>query len=336
VSNNQNYGEIIFYRNDEGNVNIEVMFGEENVWLSLNQMAELFERDKSVISKHIKNIFEEQELEKDEVIRNIPTVANDGKTYNVDYYNLDLIISVGYRVKSSQGTQFRKWATKVLREFVVKGFVLDDERLKNGAHFGKDYFDELIERIREIRASERRFYQKITDIYSECSIDYNKDSDVTQKFYASVQNKLHWAITGKTAAEIISSRADSTKPKMGLTTWKHAPSGKVLKCDIKVAKNYLEEKEISELNRIVTMYLDYAENQAKKQIPMKMTDWIKKLDAFLEFNEYKVLHNLGGVSREQANKIAEEEYRVFRVKQDEEFKSDFDILVDSTKRIKNK
>ena len=336
MSNNQNYGEIIFYRNDEGNVNIEVMFGEENVWLSLNQMAELFERDKSVISKHIKNIFEEQELEKDEVIRNIPTVANDGKTYNVDYYNLDLIISVGYRVKSSQGTQFRKWATKVLREFVVKGFVLDDERLKNGAHFGKDYFDELIERIREIRASERRFYQKITDIYSECSIDYNKDSDVTQKFYASVQNKLHWAITGKTAAEIISSRADSTKPKMGLTTWKHAPSGKVLKCDIKVAKNYLEEKEISELNRIVTMYLDYAENQAKKQIPMKMTDWIKKLDAFLEFNEYKVLHNLGGVSREQANKIAEEEYRVFRVKQDEEFKSDFDILVDSTKRIKNK
>jgi len=336
VSNNQNYGEIIFYRNDEGNVNIDVMFGEENVWLSLNQMAELFERDKSVISKHIKNIFEEQELEKDEVIRNIPTVANDGKTYNVDYYNLDLIISVGYRVKSSQGTQFRKWATKVLREFVVKGFVLDDERLKNGAHFGKDYFDELIERIREIRASERRFYQKITDIYSECSIDYNKDSDVTQKFYASVQNKLHWAITGKTAAEIISSRADSTKPKMGLTTWKHAPSGKVLKCDIKVAKNYLEEKEISELNRIVTMYLDYAENQAKKQIPMKMTDWIKKLDAFLEFNEYKVLHNLGGVSREQANKIAEEEYRVFRVKQDEEFKSDFDILVDSTKRIKNK
>jgi len=336
VSNNQNYGEIIFYRNDEGNVNIEVMFGEENVWLSLNQMAELFERDKSVISKHIKNIFEEQELEKDEVIRNIPTVANDGKTYNVDYYNLDLIISVGYRVKSSQGTQFRKWATKVLREFVVKGFVLDDERLKNGAHFGKDYFDELIERIREIRASERRFYQKITDIYSECSIDYNKDSDVTQKFYASVQNKLHWAITGKTAAEIISSRADSTKPKMGLTTWKHAPSGKVLKCDIKVAKNYLEEKEISELNRIVTMYLDYAENQAKKQIPMKMTDWIKKLDAFLEFNEYKVLHNLGAVSREQANKIAEEEYRVFRVKQDEEFKSDFDILVDSTKRIKNK
>ena len=336
MSNNQNYGEIIFYRNDEGNVNIEVMFGEENVWLSLNQMAELFERDKSVISKHIKNIFEEQELEKDEVIRNIPTVANDGKTYNVDYYNLDLIISVGYRVKSSQGTQFRKWATKVLREFVVKGFVLDDERLKNGAHFGKDYFDELIERIREIRASERRFYQKITDIYSECSIDYNKDSDVTQKFYASVQNKLHWAITGKTAAEIISSRADSTKPKMGLTTWKHAPSGKVLKCDIKVAKNYLEEKEISELNRIVTMYLDYAENQAKKQIPMKMTDWIKKLDAFLEFNEYKVLHNLGAVSREQANKIAEEEYRVFRVKQDEEFKSDFDILVDSTKRIKNK
>lgn len=334
--NNQSYGEIIFYRNDEGNVNIEVIFGEENVWLSLNQMAELFERDKSVISKHIKNIFEEQELEKDKVIRNIPTVASDGKTYNVDYYNLDLIISVGYRVKSSQGTQFRKWATKVLREFVVKGFVLDDERLKNGAHFGKDYFDELIERIREIRASERRFYQKITDIYSECSIDYDKDSDVTQKFYASVQNKLHWAITGKTAAEIIASRADSTKPKMGLNTWKHAPSGKVLKCDIKVAKNYLEEKEISELNRIVTMYLDYAENQAKKQIPMKMTDWIKKLDAFLEFNEYKVLHNLGAVSREQANKIAEEEYRVFRVKQDEEFKSDFDILIDSTKRIKNK
>lgn len=329
-----NTGNIIFYTNESGNVKIEVLFGEENVWLPLSEIVDLFERDKSTISRHIKNIFEENELEKEEVSKTIPTIATDGKTYNVDYYNLDLIMAVGYRVRSNQGIQFRKWATNILKEFVVKGFVLDDERLKNGSNFGKDYFDELLEKIREIRASERRFYQKITDIYKECSIDYIKDADVTKKFYAEVQNKLHWAITGKTAAEIISSRADSKKTHMGLTTWKHAPEGKILKSDVRIAKNYLSQDEISELNRLVNMFLDYAENQAKKQIPMKMTDWVNKLNGFLEFNEYKVLNTLGMISKEKADEKAIQEYNIFRVKQDKEFKSDFDKLIDDSKKIK--
>lgn len=329
-------GDIIFYTGEEGNVNIEVLFGDENVWLPLSQLVELFQRDKSNISRHIKKIFEEGELEREEVTQTIPTVADDGKTYNIDYYSLDIIMAVGYRVRSSQGIQFRKWATKVLKEFVVKGFVLDDDRLKNGTHFGKDYFEELLERVREIRASERRFYQKITDIYKECSIDYSKDAEITKKFYAEVQNKLHWAITGKTAAEIIASRADSTKPNMGLATWENAPEGKILKCDIKVAKNYLQETEISELNRVVNMFLDYAENQAKKQIPMKMVDWVKKLDGFLEFNEYNVLQGLGKVSKDTADKKAINEYKVFRITQDKNYKSDFDRLIEGSKHLKKR
>ncbi len=327
-------GDIIFYTGEEGNVNIEVLFGDENVWLPLSQLVELFQRDKSNISRHIKKIFEEGELEREEVTQTIPTVADDGKTYNIDYYSLDLIMAVGYRVRSSQGIQFRKWATKVLKEFVVKGFVLDDDRLKNGTHFGKDYFDELLERVREIRASERRFYQKITDIYKECSIDYSKDAEITKKFYAEVQNKLHWAITGKTAAEIIASRADSTKPNMGLATWRNAPEGKILKSDIKIAKNYLQETEISELNRVVNMFLDYAENQAKNQIPMKMVDWVKKLDGFLEFNEYNVLQGLGKISKDTADKKAINEYKVFRINQDKNYKSDFDRLIEGSKHLK--
>ncbi len=327
-------GDIIFYTGKEGNVNIEVLFGDENVWLPLSQLVELFQRDKSNISRHIKKIFEEGELEREEVTQTIPTVADDGKTYNIDYYSLDLIMAVGYRVRSSQGIQFRKWATKVLKEFVVKGFVLDDDRLKNGTHFGKDYFDELLERVREIRASERRFYQKITDIYKECSIDYSKDAEITKKFYAEVQNKLHWAITGKTAAEIIASRADSTKTNMGLATWRNAPEGKILKSDIKIAKNYLQETEISELNRVVNMFLDYAENQAKKQIPMKMVDWVKKLDGFLEFNEYNVLQGLGKISKDTADKKAINEYKVFRINQDKNYKSDFDRLIEGSKHLK--
>lgn len=327
-------GNIIFYTNEDGNVRIEVLFGNDNVWLPLSQIVDLFKRDKSTISRHISNIFEEGELHKEDVVETIPTVAADGKTYNVDYYNLDLIMAVGYRVRSSQGIQFRKWATAVLKDYVIKGFVLDDERLKNGINFGKDYFDELLERIREIRASERRFYQKITDIYKECSVDYSKDADITKKFYAEVQNKLHWAITGKTAAEIIQSRADSSKEHMGLTTWKHAPSGKILKSDVKVAKNYLSKNEISELNRLVNMFLDYAENQAKKQIPMKMHDWVSKLNGFLEFNEYKVLQSLGEVSKKDADEKAVEEYNIFRVKQDREFRSDFDKLIEDSKHLK--
>jgi hypothetical protein len=242
----------------------------------------------------------------------------------VDFYNLDAIISVGYRVNSRQATQFRIWATQTLREFIIKGFVLDDERLKQGGRFGKDYFDELLERIREIRASERRFYLKITDIYEQCSIDYRPNADMTRTFFKMVQNKLHWATTGKTAAELIAERADAVKPNMGLTTWKNAPKGKILKSDVTIAKNYLVETEIKELERIVSMYLDYAENQAARQIPMRMADWVQKLDTFLQFNEYEVLTNAGSVSHEVAKQLAEEQYARFRVTQDRLFESDFE------------
>lgn len=317
-------GEILFYTTNDENINIGVLFSEESVWLTQAQMVELFQTSKQNISLHINNIFKEEELESDAVVKEYLTTASDGKKYKTNYYNLDMIIAVGYRVRSKQGTQFRKWATKTLREFIIKGFVLDDERLKNGQHFGKDYFDELLERIREIRASERRFYQKITDIYSECSIDYDSKSDITKDFFSTVQNKLHYAITGQTAAEIIQNRADSSKENMGLTTWKNSPNGKILKSDVNTAKNYLSKEEIDELNRIVNMYLDYAENQAKKQIPMKMQDWINKLDAFLQFNEYEILKGKGKVSARVAKQLAEDEFNKFRIKQDEEYKSDFD------------
>ncbi|NUQ25649.1 MAG: virulence RhuM family protein [Saprospiraceae bacterium] len=287
-------------------------------------MAELFGVEVPAVSKHLKNIFETGELQEAAVISKMETTAADGKKYLTAFYNLDAIIAVGYRVNSKQATQFRIWATKTLKEFIIKGFVLDDERLKQGTRFGKDYFDELLERIREIRASERRFYQKITDIYEQCSIDYNKDAEITQTFFKTVQNKLHWAITGKTAAQIIAERAKASAPNMGLQTWKNAPKGKISKTDVSIAKNYLMENEIKELERVVTMYLDYAENQAARQIPMKMADWVDKLDAFLKFNEYKILKDAGKVSHEVARKLAEEAYEKFRVIQDRNFESDFD------------
>ncbi|NMB26941.1 MAG: virulence RhuM family protein [Tissierellia bacterium] len=320
-------GEILLYRTNDGDINLGVLFSDETVWLTQAQMSELFQRDRSVISRHISNIYEEKELDKESTIAKYAIVQSEGNREvkrEVVYYNLDMIIAVGYRVRSREGTLFRKWATSVLSEYTLKGFVLDDDRLKNGKHFGKDYFDELLERIREIRASERRFYQKITDIYAECSIDYDSKSDITNEFYATVQNKLHYAITGQTAAEIIESRVDATKGNMGLTSWKDSPNGKILKSDIHIAKNYLRKEEIDELNRIVNMYLDYAENQAKKQIPMKMKNWVEKLDAFLEFNEYEILQNKGKVSAKVAKELANEEYNKFRVKQDREYKSDFD------------
>ena len=316
--------DIILYTNDTGNVKVEVLFSGETFWLNQKKLAELFQVDRSVITKHLKNIFVEKELNENSVSAKIAQTAADGKTYLVQFYNLDAIIAVGYRVNSYQATQFRIWATKTLREFMVKGFVLDDERLKQGKRFGKDYFDELLERIREIRASERRFYQKITDIYQQCSIDYIQDSEITQKFYKTVQNKLHWAVTGKTAAQLIADRADSAKPQMGLQTWRNSPKGKILKSDVTIAKNYLQEKEIKELERIVSMYLDYAENQAARQIPMKMSDWVTKLDAFLKFNEYDILKDAGKISHEVAIKLAEEEYDKFRVIQDRSYESDFD------------
>jgi hypothetical protein len=267
-------GDLILYQTAEGTVRVEVLYESETFWLNQKRMGELFGVDVRTISEHLRNIFDSHELEEDSVIRKFRTTAADGKTYLTNFYSLDAIISVGYRVNSSQATQFRIWATRTLREFVIKGFVLDDERLKLNKRFGKDYFDELLERIREIRASERRFYLKIADIYEQCSIDYDKDAEITQTFFKTVQNKLHWAVTGKTAAEIIAERSDATKPSMGLTTWKNAPKGKILKSDVSVAKNYLIETEIKELERIVSMYLDYAENQAARQVPMKMADWV--------------------------------------------------------------
>lgn len=318
--------EILLYSTPEGNAKIEVFFEDETFWLSQKKMAELFNVSTPTINEHLQNIFNSSELERDSVIRNFRITAADGKNYNTQFYNLDAIIAVGYRVNSKEATRFRIWATKTLREFIIKGFILDDERLKQGRSFGKDYFDELLERIREIRASERRFYQKITDIYAQCSIDYDPRSDITMAFYKTVQNKLHWAVTGKTAAEIINSRVDATKPNMGLTTWKNAPEGKILKTDVSIAKNYLQESEISELNRVVTMYLDYAENQARRNIAMGMADWIQKLDAFLQFNDYSTLKDAGSVSHEIAKKLAEEQYEQYRIDQDRLFESDFDKL----------
>jgi hypothetical protein len=316
--------DIIFYNTPTGDVKIEVIFNDETFWLTQKRLAELFGVEVPAISKHLKNIFESNELQEDSVVSKMETTASDGKKYLTSFYNLDAIIAVGYRVNSYQATQFRIWATKTLRDYIVKGFVLDDARLKQGQRFGKDYFDELLERIREIRASERRFYLKITDIYEQCSIDYNKDAEITQIFFKTVQNKLHFAISGKTAAQIIAERASAEKPNMGLQTFKNAPTGKVLKGDIGVAKNYLIEKEIKELERVVTMYLDFAELQASRQIPMKMGDWISRLDAFLQFNEYQILKDAGKVSHEVAIKLAEKEYDKFRVIQDQNFESDFD------------
>jgi hypothetical protein len=328
-----NEGELILYQTQEGTVRIEVLYKSETFWLNQKKIAELFGVDIRTISEHFRNIFASGELAEQAVLRKIRTTAADGKNYLVNFYNLDAIISVGYRVNSTQATQFRIWATQTLREFVIKGFVLDDERLKLNKRFGKDYFDELLERIREIRASERRFYLKITDIYEQCSIDYDPKAEITQTFFKTVQNKLHWAVTGKTAAEIIAERSDATKPTMGLTTWKNAPHGKILKSDVSIAKNYLIETEIKELERIVTMYLDYAENQAARQIPMRMADWVAKLDAFLKFNEYEVLTNAGSVSAEVAKRLAEEHYAAFRIQQDQRFESDFEKEV---KRIEEK
>ena len=329
-------GELILYESPEGKVRVEVHHEDETFWLSQRQMAELFGVEVPTVIHHLKEIYGSGELAEEATTRKFRVVRTEGNrsvSRAIAHYDLDAIISVGYRVNSAQATRFRIWATNTLREFIVKGFVLDDERLKLNKRFGKDYFDELLERIREIRASERRFYLKITDIYEQCSIDYDLRAETTQTFFKTVQNKLHWAVTGKTAAEIIAARADAEKPAMGLTTWKNPPDGKVIKRDVSVAKNYLIESEIKELERIVSMYLDYAENQAARQIPMKMTDWVQKLDAFLAFNEYEVLTSAGRVSAAVARRLAEEEYAKYRVRQDREFESDFEREV---KRLRGK
>jgi hypothetical protein len=320
-------GELILYQTQEGTVRIEVLYESETFWLNQKKIAELFGVDLRTISEHLQNIYASGELTEQATLRKIRRVQKEGNrevSRDIEFYNLDAIISVGYRVNSAQATQFRIWATQTLREFVIKGFVLDDERLKLNKRFGKDYFDELLERIREIRASERRFYLKITDIYEQCSIDYDKSAEISKTFFKTVQNKLHWAVTGKTASEIIAERADATKPSMGLTTWKNAPHGKIHKGDVSIAKNYLIEQEIKELERVVTMYLDYAENQASRQIPMRMADWVARLDAFLKFNEYEVLTSAGSVSAEVAKRLAEGQYAAFRIQQDRSFESDFE------------
>jgi hypothetical protein len=326
-----NVNEILLYTTKDGEIKIDVLYGDQNIWLTQKKMALLFGVQIPAINKHLKNIFESGELIEGAVVSILETTAADGKSYSTKLYNLDVIIGVGYRVNSRQATDFRIWATKILKEFIVKGFVLDSPRLKNGSKFGQDYFDELLEKVKEIRASERRFYQKITDIYAECSADYDPISEITKQFYAQVQNKLHFAIHGFTAAEVIHSRADHKKQFMGLTTWKNAPSGKILKSDVSIAKNYLIESEMKELNHIVTMYLDYAALQASKQRLMKMQDWALKLDAFLSFNELNILKNTGKISAEIAKALAEDEYDKYRVIQDQLHQSDFDKLCEESK-----
>lgn len=329
-----NFREIIFYKTSDGNVKVEILLKDENLWLTQAKMAELFEVDRSVITKHLKNIFEEGELIENSVCAKFAHTASDGKNYNTNFYNLDAIIAVGYRVNSKKATQFRIWANQILKEYVIKGFVMNDERLKEPNYtFGKDYFDEQLERIRNIRSSERRFYQKITDIYSKCSADYDVNSQTTKDFFASVQNKLHFAIAHQTAAEIIYSRADHKKQNMGLTTWKNAPEGEIYKSDVSIAKNYLTEDELDSLNRIVTMYLDYAELQAKNKKVMYMADWAKKLDAFLQFNERDILQNNGKITHEIAKAFAEKEWEQYRQIQDQLYRSDFDLFLENAKLL---
>ena len=332
--------DFLFYEADDGKTKIQVRIQDETVWMSQKALAELFDIAVPTINHHIMNIFDEKELLPEATIRKYLIVQTEGRREVerlIDHYNLEMIIAVGYRVRSKRGTQFRQWATERLTEYMVKGFTMDDERLKDGRNLGEDYFDELLERIRDIRASERRFYQKITDIYAQCSIDYDKDSDISREFYATVQNKLHWAIHGHTAAELIAERAKADKPNMGLQTWKNSPHGKIRSRDVETAKNYLTETELKELNRIVVMYLDYAELQASRRQTMTMKEWADKLDSFLQFNEMDVLNNAGRISAEVAKKLALGEFAKYTEKQKkleaETPTSDFDKLVSKTRKL---
>ena len=333
--------EILLYKTDNAEVKVEILLQNENLWLTQAKMAELFDVQKAAISKHLKNIFADGELDEKVVVSKMETttphgaIAGKEQTKLTNIYNLDAIIAVGYRINSKKATMFRIWATQVLKEYIIKGFAMNDERLKDPQNFfGKDYFEEQLERIREIRASERRFYQKITDIYARCSADYSPDSQITQDFFATVQNKMHYAVTHQTAAEIIYSRADSKKVNMGLTTWKNAPNGDIRKPDVSIAKNYLSQEEIDTLNRIVTMYLDFAELQAKRGQVMYMKDWVEKLNAFLQFNERDILEDKGKVTHEIAKAFAEGEYDKFRIIRDANYKSDFDKLMESIAEYK--
>ncbi|MGM0518493.1 MAG: virulence RhuM family protein [Campylobacterota bacterium] len=322
----ENIPNFVIFKIDKLKVNIDVLFENETLWLTQKKMAELFEVNVPAISKHLKNIFDTNELEEESVISKMETTAKDGKRYKTNFYNLKAITAVGYRVNSHRATQFRKWATTVLEEYIIKGFAMDDERFKSIHHFGKDYFDEQLDRIREIRLSERRFYQKITDIYA-LSADYDKNAQITKEFYTTVQNKMHWAICGKTAAEIIYTEADAQKVYMGLKTWRNAPDGKILKSDVTIAKNYLNEEHIEQLKRIVSAYLDLAENRAKRGIVMNMKDWIVFLDKFLSLSDYPILLDNGKISALEAKLKAHTEYEKYREIQDKEYLSDFDKLL---------
>ena len=326
--------EILFYKTENGEVRVEILLFQENLWLTQAKMAELFEVQKAAISKHLKNIFESGELSEDSVVSKMETTAADGKRYQTNYYNLDAIIAVGYRVNSKKATMFRIWANRVLKEFIIKGYVMDDARLREPENFfGKDYFEEQLERIRDIRASERRFYQKITDIYSQCSADYDVESPITKEFFATVQNKLHYAVTHHTAAEIVYGRADSTKPNMGLTTWKNAPKGRIRKSDVTVAKNYLNEKELRAMGQLVSGYLDFAERQAEREQPMTMQDWANHLDRILTMSGEQLLIGNGSVTHKQAVDKVATEYRKYKAKTLSDVEQDY---LDSIKFLEQK
>lgn len=325
--------EIILYKTPNQDIKVEILVENETIWLPQQKIAELFDTTKQNVSLHVKNIFKSGELDENSVVKDFLTTASDGKNYKTKHYNLDAIISIGYRVNSASATHFRIWATKILKEYIIKGFAMDDERLKNpNQPFGKDYFDEQLERIRDIRSSERRFYQKITDIYAQCSSDYDACSEITKEFYATVQNKLHYAITGLTAAEIINQRAKSKEPNMGLTSWKNSPNGAIRKSDVTVAKNYLNADELDMYNRIVEMYLNFAEFQAKSKKIMTQKDWIEKLHGFLTMNDRDILQDKGKITAKFAESLAISEYEKYKTKQDKLYISDFDKLVQKVEK----
>ena len=335
MNNLENLKDLIVYqsKNNE-NISVEVLYDNEDFWLTQKSMSKLFNVEINTINYHLKEIFKTNELKEESVIRKIRITANDGKNYNTNFYSLDAIIAVGYRVNSKEATDFRIWATKVLKEYIKKGFVLNDEMLKNGPKFGKDYFKELLERIRSIRTSERRIWQQITDIFAECSIDYNKDSEITKNFYAMIQNKFHYAITGNTAAEIIYQKADHTKENMGLTTWKNSPEGRILKSDVMIAKNYLDEKQIKRLERAVSGYFDYIEDLVERKNTFTMEEFAKSVNEFLEFRKYDILKDNGKITKKMAEEKAESEYNEFNKHQ--KITSDFDKLLLETKKLNKK
>ena len=332
-----NENNIIFYNNEEGQTKIEVILQNENVWLNIESLTKLFKIDRTGLTRHINNIYKDAELDKESTCAKIAHMGNNNKQqYSTSYYNLDMIISIGFRVNSKPAIKFRTWANKIIKDYMIQGFALDDDRFMKGRKSDQEYFKRLLERIKLIRTSERMFYQKITDIFAECSIDYDNTSDTAREFYASIQNKFHYAITGETAAEIIYNRADNEKPNMGLTTWKESPDGKILKSDVTIAKNYLSEVELKNLNNIVNIFLDIAEDNAERNIPMYMKDWKEEVDNVLKMRHYKILDGKGKISKLDADTKASEEYEKFKVKQDKNYISDFDKLTLETKKIDNK